>query len=177
MKETLFVAGQLLGGVAIFLGVYAFQAKSQRQLLRRLMLTNAVFALHFLLLGAWTGAAINALSALRSGAYLLRQEKGGIGRGLPVAFAVLMGAVGILTWEAWYSLFMTLCMVINTLCVAFLDAQRARISSFVTSPLAIIYDVFVWSVGGVVFESAVLLSCAVGLFRHKGRTEREATQR
>ena len=61
----LFIAGQIVGGLAILLGVYAFQAKEQKQLLYRLMLTNGVFAVHFLLLGAWTGAAINALSAAR----------------------------------------------------------------------------------------------------------------
>ncbi|MBO7151017.1 MAG: YgjV family protein [Clostridia bacterium] len=167
----LFIFGQIVGGLAILLGVYAFQAKEQRQLLFRLMLTNGVFAVHFLLLGAWTGAAINALSAIRSGTYLLKQKKGSVGYALPVLFAALMGVVGILTWEAWYSLFMVLCMVINTLCVAFLNAQRARISSFITSPLAILYDVFVLSFGGVVFESAVILSCAVGLWRHASQKE------
>ena len=89
---------------------------------------------------------------------------------LPIVFTVILGIVGVLTWEAWYSVFVFVGLVINTLCMSFSDPQKVRASILVTSPMVIVYDVFALSIGGIVYESVVIVSSLVGLLRfHKGK--------
>jgi hypothetical protein len=58
-------------------------------------------------------------------------------------------------------------LVINTVCMAFPDAQKVRKSILVTSPLVLTYDVFVLSVGGIVYESVAILSSLIGILRNR----------
>ena len=166
MKDTIYIIGQILGGVAIALGFLSYQMKTQKCLLIAQILTCIVFCLHYLMIGAISGMALNAVCFLRNLVYYyLNQRKGGCGRIVPLAFAVLLGIIGIITWEAWYSVFVFLGLVLNTLALSFSNPQRVRGSILITSPLVLIYDVFAFSIGGIVYESVAIVSSVIGLAR------------
>ena len=88
-------------------------------------------------------------------------------------YAAIMGGVGILTWNAWYSVFVLLGQVINTLYMSCNDPQKVRKSVLVTCPMVLTYDVFVWSFGGVIYESVVIVSALIGIFRNRNTTKEE----
>ena len=90
---------------------------------------------------------------------------------MPIAFAIIMGVVGIITWEAWYSIFIFLGIVLHTLGMALKDAQNIRKSILVTSPLVLIYDAFAFSIGGIIYESIAVISSIFGLVRHKEKKQ------
>ena len=62
--------------------------------------------------------------------------------------------------------------MINTLCLSFTDPQKIRWSILVTSPMVLIYDAFVSSFGGVIYESVVIISSIIGIIRYRKREER-----
>ena len=159
--------GQILGGVAVLLGFLSYQMKTQKQLLLMQTLTGAVFCLHYGLIGATVGMVLNIIGILRNACYFYRNEKGIKAPWLPVLFAAVMGVSGILTWEAWYSVFCLLGLVINTVCLSLPSPQSVRKSILVTSPMVLAYDVFARSAGGVVYEAVAILSAAVGIVRMK----------
>lgn len=161
------ILGQLFGLIAVLLGFLSFQMKEQKPLLIVQTATSTAFVLHYLLIGAYSGMIVNVLGVLRNLAYYHKDKPLFSGRKCPIFFAVLIGLSGLLTWQGYYSLFVIAGVAINTLCLAFTDTQKTRASILVSSPLVLIYDVFVGSIGGAVYESVVIVSSMIGMVRFK----------
>ncbi len=165
--EPIFVTGQVFGVIAIAFGFLSYQMKTQGQLILMQALTGLVFIIHYLMIGAVTGMAMNIVGLIRCIVYYFRNKKGSGEKVTPIIFAVIMGLIGILTWEAWYSAFVFFGLIINTLCMAFSDSQKVRISILITSPLVIIYNVFALSFGGIIYESVAIISSLIGIVRNR----------
>jgi hypothetical protein len=170
-ERVLFIVGQLLGFVAIVLGVLSYQMKTQRGLLMLQVATAAVFVLHYAMIGAISGMALNLVCVVRNIAFYIRHRMGREGKLLPLAFTALTAVVGILTWEAWYSIFIFVALVINAFCMSFSNAQNVRKSILITSPLVMIYDAITRSVGGFIYEGVAIASSVVGILRYRKRKE------
>ena len=166
------IAGQLAGVVAVILGFVSFQMKTRRQILFSQIAAAAVFCVHYGLIGAVSGMVLNAVSVVRTVVYSNNDKKIFSGRYWPAVFAVIMGTLGLLSWQDWYSVFAVAGMVINTICMSLKNPQSIRKSILVTSPLVLIYNCFVFSLGGLVYESVAIVSAVIGLLRfYKKGTE------
>lgn len=169
--------GQGFGIIAVIIGLITYQLKSQRQILIALIFTTIVFSLHYGFLGEWTGMGMNMVGMVRTVAYYFRNQKGSRDQVVPVVFTALMAVAGILTWTAWYSVFVFLGLVINGYCTSFYDSQKVRMSILVTSPLVIVYDAFVQSWGGLAYETMAIISAIIGLtaaYRLKKKGEKKS---
>ena len=169
MDKIIYFVGQGLGFVAIALGILSYQMKSQKNLLILQTANSLVFCIHYLMIGATSGMALNLVGVLRNATYFYRHTKGGRGRFLPLFFTAVTAVIGVITWEAWYSVFIFSGIVIHCFCMSFSDAQKVRASILVTSPLVIVYDAFTFSVGGIIYESIAILSSVIGIIRHRKR--------
>lgn len=149
------------------LGFLSYQMHTQKQLLLLQTLTSVVFVFHYLLIGATSGMAMNVINVFRNIVYYERNRRGSNDKILPIGFAVVLGTIGLLSWEAWYSIFVVLGLIINTLCMAFPDPQKVRKSILVTSPMVLIYDAFALSYGGIVYESVAIVSSLIGILRKR----------
>lgn len=161
------IIGQSLGILAAVFGFLSYQMKSQKGILLFQTLTSISMTVHYLMIGAYSGMALNLVCAVRNGVFWLESRKGGVNRWLAIGFTVVMGAAGIFSWQNWYSIFVCLGLVINSFCMSFKDPQNIRKSILVSSPLVIIYNVFARSYGGIVFELIVLVSTLIGLICHR----------
>lgn len=172
METLIYIIGQIFGIIAVILGFVTYQVRTQKKLLFVQILTTLVFVIHYLLIGAVSGMALNMVAMVRNIVYSRRDLKIFSGKGWPATFAVIMGIMGLLSWQGWYSVFVVLGLVINSLCMAFKDPQKIRKSILVTSPLVLIYDAFALSVGGMIYESVAIVSALVGILRfRKEKTE------
>ncbi len=165
IDEVIYVTGQILGGVAVVLGFISYQMKTQRQLIAAQVATCAIFCIHYLMIGAMSGMALNIIALIRGIFYYYRNKRQSNDIAIPIIFTAVMVTVGIFTWEAWYSIFVLLGLTINTLCMALANPQKVRASILITSPLVIIYDALALSLGGIVYESVAIVSAAIGIVR------------
>ena len=165
MGQTAYIIGQIFGGIAIVLGFVSYQVKTQRQLIFMQTATAAVFCVHYLLIGAYTGMAMNAVNIVRNFFYDRRNKKGSSDIYTPLAFGVIQAVIGVLTWNAWYSVFVFLGIVGNTVCMSFKNPQNVRKSIIITSPLVFTYDAFAKSWGGMVYEATAWVSAIIGIIR------------
>lgn len=175
MDQILYIIGQLLGGIAILLGFLSYQARTQRGLLLFQIATALTFSAHYLLIGAIPGMALNLIVAVRNTVYYYRSKRAARDALTPILFALIMTGVGIWTWNAWFSIFVLLGQIINTLYMSCSDPQRVRKSVLVTCPMVLTYDVFAISVGGVIYESVAFTSALIGIFRNKSRNKEDNT--
>ena len=170
------ILSHVMGGVAIVLGFVSFQMHKRKALLIVQIATTLAFCAHYGLLGAWTGLGLNMLGAVRNLAYYHKDKKWLSGWKTPIFFAAVMLVIGIVTWEGYYSIFYVLSMMISSVCMSFSSAQNIRKSILVTSTLVLIYDVFVGSVWGIVYESVAIISAIIGIIVYikKGLGKNEA---
>lgn len=166
-KQILFIIGQVLGFVAVALGILSYQMKTQKNLLLLKLANSIVNALHYLLIGAISGMALNLVSPVKYLVYLRRNKKGNNGKLIPIIFTVITAIVGIISFTEWYSVFVFVGMVTHAFCMSFSDPQKVRISLLFTSPLVIIYNVFAFSVSGVIYESVAIVSAVIGIIRYR----------
>ena len=163
MGNTVNLLSHAMGVVAIILGFVSFQMHRRKALLIVQIATTLAFCAHYGLIGAWTGLGLNMLGAVRNLAYYHKDRKWLSGWKTPAFFAIVMLIIGIFTWEGYYSIFYVLSMMISSVCMSFSSAQNIRKSILLTSTLVLIYDIFVGSVWGVVYESVAIISAVIGI--------------
>lgn len=165
--EWTMIVGQIMGFAAVVLGFVSFQMRTQKQLLVVQTATTIAFCIHYYLIGATSGLMLNLLGIVRNLAYYHKDKPFFSGKKCPVFFAVVMGIVGLLSWQGYYSIFVVMGLVINTVCLSFTNPQNIRKSILVSSPLVLAYDAFVLSIGGVIYESVVIISSIIGIIRYR----------
>ena len=153
----------IMGGVAIALGFISFQMHKRKSLLIVQIATTLAFCAHYSLLGAWAGLSLNTIGAVRNLAYYHRDKKWLSTWVTPVGFAAAMLTVGFITWQGYYDLFYIFSMAVSSLAMYYFGPQNIRKSILLTSTLVLIYDVFVGSVWGIVYESVAILSSIIGI--------------
>ncbi|MBR4960713.1 MAG: YgjV family protein [Clostridia bacterium] len=160
-----FIIGQILGLVALAFTALSYQTESSKKLLVLQTIATALFSIHYFLIGAASGLALNILAIVRNLIYYNRDKKFFSGWFFPVLLSLGMGVVGALAWQSWYSLLIIIALMINTLFLAVPSAQTIRKSILLTSTMILIYDVFVLSVGGIINEALAIISSVIGIIR------------
>jgi hypothetical protein len=166
--------GQCFGIAAFAIAFLAYQAKTSKKLL--IVQTGAIlcFCIHYALLGAMTGFALNVVCLVRNIIFSNRDKKIFSSKLWPYVLGLVIIMIGIFTWESWYSILLIIALSVNTVCMSLPTSQGIRISLLVTCPLAFVYNIFVFSVGGLVNESLSIISSVIGIVRyHRGEKNKK----
>lgn len=163
--EVGIIIGQILSFVAVATGFISFQMKSAKGVLIFQIVTAFIFSAHYFLIGAVTAAGLNLVGAIKCVCYYIRNKRQSKSPCLPILFTALMIITSILTWDDWYSIFIMIGVVINSISFALSNVQTIRKLNLIKSPLCLIYNICVLSTGGIIFESASMVSSIIGLVR------------
>ena len=125
-------------------------------------------------LGAWAGMAMNFVGFVRNLVFYYAGKNGKVSRVLALLFALVMGAMGItaslIAKEGWYFVLSVVGLMINSYSMSFSNPNNIRKSILITSPMVLIYDGFVLSFGGMVYEAVVIISSVIGIVRFKKKS-------
>ena len=171
MNNITYIIGQALGIVAVILGFISFQRKTQLGIIVTQCATALVFSAHYLLIDAPTAVALNFLSAVVCVIYAFRNKRQSKSKAEVIINSVLITVAGILTWENIFSLFLIAGLVTSTISLSFSNPQNTRRAMFIKSPLCIIYNAAAMSMGGIIFECAVIVSSIIGLIKNKSENK------
>jgi len=166
------IIGQILGLVATVITVVSYQANDKKKLLIIQSVATLSTCLGYLFLAAWSGFALNIVCLVRNGVFffLNKNQRGTMYRAVAILLAVCMVALGALSWQGWVSLLIIVALALNTLFMAFGTPQVLRCSVLFTSTLVLLYNVFVFSIGGMLNEGLAIVSSAVGVIRYRKKT-------
>lgn len=169
------IIGQILGVIAVGVYFFTYQTKSYKKMMIIQMLTAALFCIHYFLIEAVSAVLPNFIVILRNIVYYNNDKKFFASKIFPISFAVIMVVLSIFSWEGYYSLFIIAGLALNTLFTSLPNPQTIRKSILLTSPLVFIYDVFAFSVGGMINETVAVVSSIIGIIRYKkANTEKTA---
>lgn len=167
LQDITQIIGQAFGLAAVVFGFISFQKKTPGGIIVWQLATAVAFSLNYLLIGAMTGMALNAIAAVKGVLYYIRDKKGSKSLLIPIIFCLVAILTTVLTWESWYSVFILIGVLINAIAFAVFPPQTTRYCMLVKAPVTLLYNVFVFSLGGIIYESSVFISSVIGIIRFR----------
>lgn len=156
---------QIVGFAALIFAMISYQMKTQKGIVLIQIVSCSFFALHFLLLNAYTGALMNLIAAVRSVVFANKDKKWGKSNWWIIFFSfVCIVAVGF-TWEGALSLMPMAGMVLTSVAWGIEKASLVRLISLPSSPLWIVYNFICGSTAGVLTEVFVMISIITAMIR------------
>lgn len=160
------IIGQTLGILATVLTFVSYQVNKKRPLLIIQTLATISTCLSFLFLDAATGFALNIVCIVRNITYYFVERKSKLYYPSTALLTIAMVILGIISWQGPISLLMIMALAINTVILSFGRPQILRQSILVTSTMVIIYNISVFSIGGIANEAIAIISSVIGILRY-----------
>ena len=167
-----FYIGQGLGILATLITLLSYQTNRNRRLLALQTAATLSNGLSYLFLQAYSGFALNLLCIVRNLIYYRQKPKTTVNRLSAVLLSLGMILLGLYSWQGPASLLIMSALAINTVFMSFGSPQLLRKSILLTSILILVYNVIVFSLGGIANESVALISSVIGIIRFRSQKER-----
>lgn len=167
---------QLIGFFGLCCNVISYQQKKKTALILCQLFGGLLFAVHFLMLGSYIGAMMNVIAFIR--AIVFSRNIGSerlkhIWAGGLVALCFVCYVLNFTLFKMEWGLANGIIQALPILAMFFAitsftmkDAGRIRIFSLFASPLWLVYNVIVHSLGGAICEILSLVSILLGIIRH-----------
>lgn len=173
--EPIEITAQAVGIVAMAFNILSYQQKRQKGVIAFQLVGGALFAVNFLLLGAYVGGILNIIAAIRA-VIFLNKEKLKADRPLWfMGFTAVYIAVYILSFTVFgtkaipssfvIELLPVIGMVATTVGFSLKKAADVRKCGLVSSPSWLIYNISNFSLGAIICETLSLISIVTGMIR------------
>ncbi len=167
-KDTVFIISQAIGFIAAALLLFSYQQRTHKRIVAMQACSGFLFAVQYLLLGAFEGLAGNIVGFARCIAYYFRgKSKFSDSILCPSVFAILACAGGILTYKNPISLLPMIAMIISSFVIWSNKTQKLRALTLPTSAMWLVYNIINYSYSGTVTEILCEISILIGLFRFR----------
>jgi len=161
-----FIIIQLIGFIGLLFVVISFQKDRRSFTLISQLVAALFFTAHFSLLSAWTGAAMNGLSATRAYVFNLRDSKKWVNNKIVMYIAILFFWIaGLLTWQGYVSLLPVISLTLESFALWCKNTKYMRWIFLSARPTWIIYDIMVGSYAGLATEVFIVGSITVAIIR------------
>ena len=158
--------GHCLGFISTGLFFYSYQRSKKRKLLIIQTVATALSCVQYLLIGAFSGFALNIVCIIRNFVFYHRDLNHRKDWTSPIILSLIMGVASFFSWEGIHSLLITLGLVLNTMCMGMFGAKNFRKTILASSSLILIYNIFAHSYSGMLSESISLISVIIGIIRY-----------
>lgn len=161
------IIGQVLGIIATIITVLSYQANTKKQVLITQTMASSFTCVAYFFLGATSGVLLNIVCIVRNIAFYMHKDNEKANRISSYCLAGMMVLLGALSWQAWYSLLLIVALVINTIVLSYGKPQMLRKSIILTSSMILMYNCFVFSLGGIANEGLSVVSSIIGIIRFR----------
>ena len=158
------ILAQIIGILGTCAAFISFQLKENKKFFILQATSGLMFALHFLLLGSPTGCVLNLINIYR-GAVMAGGKKL---HKLPflISIQLIYIIATVLTYTNIFSIIAFTAQLVGTFAMWSGSGKTIRILQlFCVSPLWLIHNIFVLSIGGIVCEVFNIASIIVSLIR------------
>ena len=146
------------------------------------MISSVACAIAYILLNAWTGLATCGVSLIRNIIFIIDEKKNGkrehINRTDVIVFSVactLLMLSAIFTYDGFFSLFSIFATVVYTYSIC---QKKTKIYKLLGNPVSVCwirYNIYVVSIFGIILESILLISAALGFILEAKKSDKELT--
>ena len=167
-KDTVFIISQCIGFAAAAILLLSFQQRTHKRIVAMQACSGLLFAIQYLMLGAYEGMAGNIIGMTRSFVFLFRGKSKFVDSiACPIVFAILAAISGIITYTSPASLLPMSAMMISSFVMWNPKTQQLRALTMPTSLMWLIYNLICSSYSGTVTEIFNQISIIIGLIRFR----------
>lgn len=145
----------LIGAVGILLEWRSYYLPSGREFRRWSAMGALLWALQYMLLGAWTAGLSMAITALRTVLSGLQPQKL-FKHGSVAGFILIFSGLAHLSWQGYISLLPAFAVINTTLALYYFDNRNMRIALLASSLAWIINDVYWQAWPALIAESVAI---------------------
>lgn len=157
---------QSIGGIALFFAICAWNAETRKRVLDLQTISIIFFIIHYLLLGAFTGAASNGVGAVRNLVFIQKNKKKWASSSFWMYFFMALSALVLgFFWQGWPSILPVLGIMIGTYALFRDDPKHMRFHMFLTGLVWIPYTIIVHSYSGLITQVISTIGLGVAMFR------------
>ena len=158
---------QGVGFVGMVMCIGSFQFKDTKKLLFFQMAGNFIYVIQFILLGAYSGCAVLAFQVLSNLPLCLETPDRRAWNGLKWFFTAAIVVASALTWKDMFSSFPAAGAVASVLSSWSRNGKLIRLAKlFITGPGWLIYDIYAWTLAGILAEAFALCSTLISIYRY-----------
>jgi len=159
--------GQALSIAATLMTLISYQQNKKNRVLFTQTAASVLMTLGYFFLGASSGFLLNVVVVIRNLTYFVLGDRRRACIAAGLAFAAVMGVLGAQSWQGWYSMLIIVALMVNTVVLSLGEPQLLRKSILFTSSSILVYNVFVFSIGGIANEAVAIVSSVVGIIRFR----------
>ena len=164
------IASYVFGFLGILCTVIIYQQKSRKGLLFSKLTSDVVWFMHYFFLGAYSGAAIAAIGAVRELVFVNKDKKWGR-HILWLPFFIIISIIcTVFTWKNIFCICTCIASILSVISFYIGVPKVSRIMSFPISGCMLTYDIANLSIAGIVNEIMSVTSSIVGYIRHDKKT-------
>lgn len=165
---------QTIGFTALAFSILAYQSNKRRLILGTKTVAFALFVIHFSMLGAYTGAAMNLLGGVRTHIFNQRLKKQWADKkGWLYGFLAAVWLASALTWDGPISILPAIGASLATIAFWMKDPKHLRYLSYGLVPTWFAYNYSVGSYAGMLADTLLFVSLLVATYRFDLRGEEE----
>ena len=159
------VPALIIGFFGIAANVMIYQQTDGKKLLLFKLISDVLWSVQFVVLGAFTGAAVSLIAIVRELIFMNKDKKWAQSKWWLVLFLALAVASAIFTWKNTFSLLPMCASMISVVGFWLAKPKVSRILSFPVSLCMMTYDFFSGSLMGIVNELLTMTSSAIRLIK------------
>lgn len=164
---TFDLVAQALGVFGLLCASLAFQCKKHAPLMALRTANETFFGVQYIMLGAYTGAAMNFIGVIRNVFFTVMVAKKKNTVPLRFVFSAIFAVFIALTWDGFKSVLSGFAKILSTFAYGASNMFFMRISILITSSCWLVYNLIVKSYAGVISEALTVISIIISLFRFK----------
>lgn len=162
----------IFGALGVAANFTVYQQKERRKLLLFKILCDSCWLLHYISLGAFSGAGVCTVAVLRDIVFFNENKKWAQGKKWLIFFLCLSIVLTTLTWKNAFSILPAIASALSIFSFWQSNPKITKYISFPASSSMLIYNVSWLSIPGIINESFVLLSSAISLIRMKSENKK-----
>lgn len=177
------IIAQIIGILAMIFNIVSYQGKKQSTVIALQLVGGTLFAINFLMLGAFVGGLLNIIAVVRAIVFLFKDKLKADRLPWFIFFISTYISVYILSFTVFgkeptvKNLAIEVLPVIGMIALnvgfRLKNASDVRKLGLVSSPAWLIYNAFAGSIGAIICEAVTLVSIFVGMFRHDRKNSEE----
>ena len=157
--------GQLIGFLGTAMVALGMQCKSYNKVVFVRTANALISALHYLLIGGYTGMAVNLASVGSNVVYWDRIRRKKSTLVYQIIFGALFVVLGCLSWHGPISLLIVAAKLISSVSMGINNTKVIRILTLINTPCWLVYDAFVFSISGICSDIIIITSVLVAVIR------------
>lgn len=156
---------QAIGLTGSVLAILVMQVNNRKAVLLTQFICSILWMLHYYLLGAYTAVIINIISLLRAVIFYNNEKEWAKNKLWLFVCIVLFALSPVIQWQAYYSLFPAVAMILTSIGLWSHNMKLTRIMFVINSPFMLAYNVLCGSYSCAIIETFAFISFLLSVYR------------